>query len=224
MSVMPMAFKASLPVLFGYVPLGAAFGLLFSELAYPWYFATLMGVLVFAGSAQFLAVGLLAAQARLVDVALATLLLNARHLFYGFSLLSRFPSQGWRKWYLIFGLTDETYALLAMAPPREEERTDYYLVVTALNHLYWIAGCTLGAVLGQGLPFDTTGLDFALTALFVVLLIEQIRRVREPFPFLVALLAGIISLLLLGADYMLLAALILTMLMLLGRRQARAVR
>lgn len=219
-----MAFKASLPVLFGYVPLGAAFGLLFSELAYPWYFATLMGVLVFAGSAQFLAVGLLAAQARLVDVALATLLLNARHLFYGFSLLSRFPSQGWRKWYLIFGLTDETYALLAMAPPREEERTDYYLVVTALNHLYWIAGCTLGAVLGQGLPFDTTGLDFALTALFVVLLIEQIRRVREPFPFLVALLAGIISLLLLGADYMLLAALILTMLMLLGRRQARAVR
>lgn len=219
-----MAFKASLPVLFGYVPLGAAFGLLFSELAYPWYFATLMGVLVFAGSAQFLAVGLLAAQARLVDVALATLLLNARHLFYGFSLLSRFPSQGWRKWYLIFGLTDETYALLAMAPPREEERTDYYLVVTALNHLYWIAGCTLGAVLGQGLPFDTTGLDFALTALFVVLLIEQIRRVREPFPFLVALLAGIISLLLLGADYMLLAALILTVLMLLGRRQVRAVR
>ena len=168
------ALRASLPVLFGYVPLGIAFGLLFDSLGHPWYFATLMGLLVFAGAAQFLAVGLLAAHAGLLEVAITTFLLNSRHLFFGLSLLTRFRVGGWRKLYLVFGLTDETYSLLTgTRPPDGVPRVSYDLWVTGLNQLWWVSGCTLGALLGQAVAFDTTGLDFTLTALFAVLVLEQ---------------------------------------------------
>jgi 4-azaleucine resistance transporter AzlC len=214
------AFRATLPVLFGYVPLGAAFGFLFSDLGYPWWLAPLTGLVVFAGSAQFLGVGLLAAHAGLLETAVAIFLLNARHLFYGFSMLGRYARAGLCKWYLVFGLTDETYALLATTPPPPGARPErFYLAVTALNQGYWVVGCTLGAALGSGLSLDTTGLDFALTALFVVLLIDQIKAATTAYPFIVAALSGLAALWLLGPDNMLLGALAVALSVLLtGRR------
>ena len=159
------AFRATLPVLFGYLPLGAAFGLLFSDLGYPWWLAPLTGLVVYVGSAQFLAVGLLAAQAGLLATAVAVFLLNARHLFYGFSMLGRYVGTGWTKWYLVFGLTDETYALLTSTPaPAKTRPQGFYLAVTALNQCYWVIGCGVGGLLGRNLRVDITGLDFALTA------------------------------------------------------------
>ncbi len=138
-SAVGSAFKASLPVMFGYVPLGMAFGILFQDLGYAWYFAPLMGLLVFAGAAQFMAVGLLAAQAGLVEVAVSTLILNSRHMFFGVSLLGRYSAKGWKKFYLIFGLTDETYSLITstQAPDHAHEQ-DYYVAITAFNQSYWI--------------------------------------------------------------------------------------
>lgn len=213
------ALRASLPVMFGYLPLGIAFGILFQDLGYPWYLAGLMGLVVFAGAAQFMAVGLLAAQASLPEVAISTLALNARHIFFGLSLLHRYPARGWRRFYLIFGLTDETYSLITGTPPPDPlHATDYYLAVTALNHGYWVLGCTLGALIGQALTFDTQGMDFALTALFLVLLVEQWKSIREPWPFLVAGSCGLLAILLFR-DQMLLVSLSLTLILLLLHRR-----
>lgn len=205
------AFTASLPVMAGYVPLGAAFGLLFSELGYHWAWGTAMGLFVFAGSAQFLAVGLLSAKAGIVETGIAVFLLNVRHLFYGFSMLRRYATAGWRKPYLVFGLTDETFALLSTtSPPEQVDENDFRFWVTALNQLYWVSGCTAGAIAGQELALNIEGMEFALTALFAVLLVEQARAVRQWFPFLLAGAAGVGALVLAGPQNMLLAALAVT--------------
>lgn len=204
--------------MFGYVPLGLAFGLLFSELGYAWYYATFMAVAVYAGAAQFLAVGLLAAGTGVWEMAVAVLVLNARHVFYGLSMAPRFPAGGLARGYLIFGLTDETYSLLSTLPPTLTPQTNLFVKITALNQGYWVAGCTLGALLGAELPLNTEGLDFVLTALFVVLALEQAFAIRAARPFVLALIAGVIAMLAVGADHMLLVALGLVSLMLLVDR------
>lgn len=192
---MSAALRASIPVLFGYLPLGVAFGLLFNTLGYPWPYATLSGLVVFAGAAQFLSVGLLSAHTGLASIFAATLFLNLRHIFYGFSLLHRFPERGWRRFYLIFALTDETYSLLTTSKLGDRAQDERFcLLVSALNHSYWVAGCTLGALLGSSVRFNTKGLDFVLTALFVVLTLEQALAVRRMFPFAVAATAAAVTL------------------------------
>jgi branched chain amino acid efflux pump len=224
--VLRSSLSKTAPVMFGYVPMGMAFGVLFSELGYSWYYATLMGVVIFAGAAQFMAVGLLAAGAGMVEVAVTTLLLNSRHIFYGLSLLKEFKVKGWRRWYLIFGLTDETYSLLTSlkhARETEDESNEHdqgsigeeQLTITALNQGYWVLGCTLGALLGSTIQFDTQGLEFTLTALFMVLVIEQYKAVRTLAPFLIALACGAIALYFAQPQNMLLVSLSLTLALLL---------
>lgn len=220
--VLPAALRACLPVAFGYVPLGVAFGLLLVDSGQPWWLAPLMGAVVYAGSAQFLAIGLLAAHAPLPDIFIATLLLNLRHVFFGFSMLARFPARGWRRLYLIFGLTDETWSLLSAAvPPAGVRRDAYDLAVTALDHAAWVTGCTLGAVAGGALDVDTRGLDFALTALFLVLAVEQWHALHEPWPFLLAAAAGLLALALAPPAQFLLVALAFTLSGLLAVRRLR---
>ena len=231
------SFKTTLPVLFGYVPMGMAFGLLLADQGYAWYWATLMGVVIFAGAAQFMAIGLLAAHAGLFEVAMTTLLLNSRHIFYGLSLIHHLKAKGWRKLYIIFGLTDETYSLLtahhAMKSPSgennhntpsdsNEEEGLFQFIVTALNHGYWVLGCTVGALLGNAITFDTTGLDFTLPALFMVLVIEQYKATQKLFPFVIALVCAITSLMLFDSDSMLLISITMTLALLLGKQQLDA--
>ena len=192
--------------MFGYVPLGMAFGILFQDLGYPWYFATLMGLFVFAGAAQFMAIGLLTAQAGLLEVAVSTLALNSRHIFFGLSVLGRYRARGLKKAYLIFGLTDETYSLITSTEPRgQQNEQDYYLIITALNQTYWLVGCTLGAVTGSLADLNTAGMDFALTALFLVLLIEQWKKIRELFPFAIAMFSGMLGIVLFREQMLLIA-------------------
>ncbi|WP_275099635.1 AzlC family ABC transporter permease [Sedimenticola hydrogenitrophicus] len=223
MSTLAAAFRASVPVLFGYVPLGMAFGILFQDLGYAWYYAPLMGLTVYAGAAQFMAVGLLAAQASLVEVAISTFILNSRHMFFGVSLLGRYRARGLKKLYLIFGLTDETYSLITSThPPDGHDEQNYYLALTALNQGYWVAGCALGALFGAGVEFDTRGMDFALTALFMVLMLEQWKKLREPYPFAIALLCGLAALWLFR-EQMLLVSIGLSIALLLLRTRTRQV-
>jgi len=169
------AFKTSLPVAFGYVPLGMAFGVLLVGLGDPWWWSPVMGLVIYAGSAQFLAVGLLAAGATAFDAFVATLLLNLRHAFYGLALRDRYRALGPGRGYAIFGLTDETFSLLAGRAPEPRDR-EFVVALTAWNQGWWVLGCTLGALAGHSLPFSTQGLGFSLTALFAVLLVEQILR------------------------------------------------
>jgi len=171
------AVYTSLPVLGGYSVLGFAFGLLVVGAALPWYSATLMSLIIFAGSGQFVLVGLLAATAPLTSIALTTLMVNSRHMFYGLSYIDFFSSMGKKRWYMIFSLTDETYALLSLIREEEkspEEKRTLAWMVAALNHLYWIGGSTAGALAGTYLPMVSEGVEFSMTALFIVILIEQL--------------------------------------------------
>ena len=177
---MRQLLSITLPVALGYVPLGMAFGVLFvSQLDYAWYMASAMGLFIFAGSAQFLSVGLIANNAGLLEVGVAIFLLNARHIFYGISLISDLRLRGWRRWYLIFALTDESYSLIT-ALPKEHRSQQQMWQIAMLNQSYWVIGCTLGALLGEGVDIPTESLAFVLPALFIVLCIEQYRVVRAP--------------------------------------------
>ena len=181
--------------MFGFVPLGIAFGLLFQDLGYPWYFASLMGIIVYAGAAQFMAIGFLSAGLGVVEIAMSTFFLNSRHMFYGLSFLESFGNWNIRKLYLIFGMTDETYALLTtIKVPERFVKERYYLYITLFAQFYWVLGCTIGAILADVLTFNTDGMEFAATALFVVLLIEQWIIVRRLLPFIVGLISSIIAL------------------------------
>jgi 4-azaleucine resistance transporter AzlC len=208
-SALPPAFRASIPVLLGYVTIGIAFGLLLAKSGQPWWLATVMSLIVFAGAAQFMAVGLLAAGTSIAEIAVLTFLINARHMVYGLSLLDRFAACRRLKAYLVFALTDETYGILTTVPPPEGvEPEPYYGWVSALDQSYWVIGSTLGALAGGLIPFDTKGIDFALTALFIVLLVEQIRSVRRAAPYLVATAASGLALLAVGPGNFLIVAIL----------------
>ena len=190
------ALKTSLPILFGFVPLGIAFGLLFQELGYSWYFSSLMGIVIYAGAAQFMAIGLLGAGVGVVEIAISTFFLNSRHMFYGLAFLKSFGNWNLRKLYLIFGLTDETYALLTtINVPENFIKDRYYFYITLFAQMYWVLGCTIGALTANVLSFNTDGMEFAATALFVVLLIEQWILVRRLLPFVIGFFAAFIALL-----------------------------
>ena len=192
------AFKATIPVLFGYFPIGMAYGFLLVKTGLPWYWAPLMCIFIFAGAAQFLALTLFAQQKSVPEMALAVFLMNSRHMVYGFSLIERFSVFKWAKPYLIYGLTDETYALLTTVEPPEgcdNERFDF--LITLFNQSYWTLGSTAGALLGSVIMWDAPGLDFALTALFTVLLVEQVKALKRPGPFLAAA-AGVLLFNILG--------------------------
>lgn len=214
------ALQTTFPVFLGYIPLGMAFGFLIDGAGYHWIYAFLMSLLVYAGSGQFLAVALLAAGAGIPEFVVATLLLNLRHSFYGLSLLEKFSEVGKVKPYLIFALTDETYALLTSTGiPAGGSKSRFYFYIAALDHLYWITGSVLGAVLGSLLDLNLEGMAFVLTTLFVVLTIEQYFNSSTRFPFVAAIGAGTVSLLLFSPDNMLLASIILGALFLMGREK-----
>jgi 4-azaleucine resistance transporter AzlC len=187
------ALSATTPVFFGYTSIGFAFGFLLVRSGMAWYWSPIMGIFIFAGAAQFLAIGLLGAGTSPIEMGLAVLLLNARHAVYGFSLLDRFSHFRRFKLYLIFGLTDETYALLTtVKPPEGVDRESFDFLITLFNQLWWVIGSTAGALFGTQISWDAPGIEFALTALFVVLLVEQIRSLKRPGPFLIALISAVL--------------------------------
>lgn len=214
------ALKDSVPVFFGYAPLGAAFGVLFNNLGHDWLYAGLMGLVIFAGAAQFMAIGLLAAHADLFVVFVSTLILNSRHIFYGISLIEKYTHPFLAKLYLIFGLTDETYSLVTSNGRSVVAGDSYFLYVTALNHSYWVAGCVAGAFIGNKMKLSVPGLEFALVALFVVLTIEQFKATRSVGLLGTALLIAIASLLWVR-EYMLLISVLMSCIILVSYGKAR---
>ena len=203
------AFPQTLPVLAGYVSLGIAFGILLRNAGYGVIYAFLMSLFVFAGSAQFLCVELLVANATLPQVAFLIFLLNFRHFFYGLTMISHYRNVK-NKCYLIFGLTDETYALLsANKIPSTVEKSDFYFAVTLLNHIYWISGSVIGSLVGALIPFDMTGIDFAMTALFAVLVVEQWKSHSKHFPAILGFSVSILSILIFGTENFIIPTLII---------------
>jgi 4-azaleucine resistance transporter AzlC len=209
------ALKYSIPVLLGYMAIGIAFGLLIVDAGYPWWVSLITSVIMYAGAGQYIAVGLFSAGVPLGEACLVQLVVNARHIAYGLSLFKRINQAGPYKPYLVFALTDETFALLSSLPPEAEAeahrqgRLMFYIAL--LDHCYWVIGSLIGAVAGTLLPFNMEGVGFSLTALFIVLMIEQILRVKRPLPFVVSALAAILGTLLLPSRISLLSALVLSL-------------
>ena len=229
------AFVHSIPVLLGYVPIGIAFGLLLTDSGYPWALAPLMSVAMYAGAAQFIAIGLFASGAGLWEAALITLVVNARHIAYGMSMLKRFDIPGWMKYYLRYSLTDETFALLSALPaaapqpagavaatqlpaaksvgagPDSREQARFMFQVALLNQSYWVLGSLIGAVAGTLMPIKIQGLGFALTALFLVLMVEQWLKLKRPLPFVLSAAVAVAAVWLLPSRIALLSALCATL-------------
>ena len=196
------AFKDSLPILAGYLALGIGFGVLLHSKGYSFLWALLMSCTIYAGAGQYAAVDLLSSGASLITTAVMTLIINARHFFYGFSLLDKYKGTGKAKPYMIFALTDETYSLVCTAKiPEGIDEKKYYLFLSVLDQLYWITGCTIGALLGTFIPFDSTGIDFAMPALFVVIFVEQWLSTKEHLPAILGAATTLVCLFVFGAQY-----------------------
>ena len=216
------ALRYTLPVLCGYLFLGTAFGATLAQAGYGPAWALLMSTLIYAGSMQFVMVPLMAAGASLVTVALTALMVNARHMFYGVSFIDRFARMGRLRPYMIFSLTDETYSVFCSMPGGE---TDGVLLrVSLYDQLYWIAGSLLGSVLARQLPVDLTGIDFSMTALFIVICVERAGNRRDRLPLAIGGACALFSLLALGPERFLLPALVVTAALLtaIGGREATA--
>ena len=214
------AFTATIPVLCGYLFIGFAFGVMLRDIGFTTPWAFLCSLTIYAGSGQYLLVSLLAAKASLVTVAVMTLLLNCRHIFYGLSFLETFHSMGARKWYMIFSLTDETYSLVATTPvPDGVDKGWFYLFISMLDHVYWIIGCTFGALFGSLVNFNTKGVDFVMTALFIVIFTDQWLNSKNHIPAITGVICSVICLLLFGPDRFIIPAMlsILTILTLLRK-------
>ena len=209
-SLVKRSFLDTLPVMAGYLFLGTGFGMLLHAKGYSILWAAAMSIFIYAGSMQYLAVDLLSGGASLVAAAITTLMVNARHLFYGISMIDKYKGCGWRKPYLIFALTDETYSLNCGGAPEDvSDSKTYFFLVSLFNQCYWVTGSMLGVLVGSILPVSTEGIDFALTALFVTVFVEQWKSTGDHIPAMIGVLASVLCLLLFGAGNFLIPAMVL---------------
>lgn len=225
-SAFKRTFLDTVPVMTGYLFLGAGLGILLSEKGYGAGWSFLMSLTVYAGSCQYLLVSLLASKAPLLTTAAATLLVNARHLFYGISMVDTYRDAGRIKPYLIFALTDETYSLVTQNKvPEGMSRIGYCFTVSVLDHCYWLVGCVLGSVAGALLPLDFKGVEFVLTALFVTMFVEQWLSTKRHGPAIIGVMSTVLCLLIFGKEVFLIPSMVVIALLLMisqktGRRES----
>lgn len=194
------AFPNTIPVMLGYLFMGAAFGILLASKGYAFWWSSLSALVVYCGSMQFVMIDLLTDKFDIAAAVIMTVAVNARHLFYGLSLIDKYKNLGVKKAYAIFALTDETYSLVcSQKPPLGVDENRFYFFTTFLNHLYWIIGCTMGGLFGSLFTFNTKGIDFVMTALFVVIFVEQWESSRVHSPALIGVGATFLCLLIFGS-------------------------
>ena len=215
------AFVKTLPIMAGYIVLGFGFGIILQKNGYGIFGAIAMSTFIYAGSMQYVAVGLLSSGATIITAALTTMMVNARHLFYGISMIEPYKKAGKCKPYLIFGLTDETYSLVCSG--EAANGSDFYrysFFVTLFNHLYWIVGSVLGVLAGTVITFNTAGIDFAMTALFITVFVEQWKTTRNHIPAMIGIGSSIVCLILFGSEHFLIPAMVSISVMLVWGKKA----
>lgn len=215
------AFPVTIPVLLGYVSIGIAFGLLFENAGYNFLWAFLISLIVYAGAMQFIALSFFYGGVSLLQIAIMTAVVNFRHIFYGLSFLDRFNGMGKEKWYLVFALTDETYSLLCSrkAPDGVDEKK-FLFCVAAMNQAYWILGSVIGSLAGSFITFDTTGMDFAMTALFIVIFLDQWKSYSSHIPALIGIGGTAAVLLAIGSgNFVIPSMLLIVIALMLARKQ-----
>ena len=217
------ALVKTLPICVGFLFLGMSYGFLMKSSGFATIWTAAMSLFIFAGSMEFIAMNLLIASFNPIYSFLLTLLVNARHLFYGISMLERYRGMGWKKPYLVFGLCDETFSINCTAKvPDGVDRGTFYLIVTMLNQCYWVTGAITGSLLGNILTFNTEGLDFVMTALFTVMLVNQWEEKKDHRPAIAGIAASLLCLLVFGSDIFLIPtmAAIVLIFALMAKREA----
>lgn len=219
-------FLDTVPVMTGYVFLGFGFGILLSENGYGVLWSLAMSLFIYAGSMQYVAISLMTGGASLLVTALTTLMVNARHLFYGISMVDTYKGAGKKKPYLIFALTDETYSLVSQNQvPEGISRHGYCFLVSLFDQIYWVAGSVLGSLVGSLIPLNYEGIDFVLTALFVTIFVEQWLSTKNHIPALIGVVSTLVCLFLFGQEIFLIPsmamiAVLLTLLRKTGKEAA----
>lgn len=201
------AFPHTVPILAGFLFLGMTYGIYMNVSGFNFVYPMLMSMTIFAGSVEFVTVNLLLGSFDPVQAFIMALMLNARHIFYGISMLDKFKGTGLKKIYLIFGMCDETFSVNYTADiPKDVDRGWFMFFVTLLNQIYWVAGATLGGIFGSFITFDTKGLEFVMTAMFVVIFLEQWLKDKNHFPALIGLGLSVLSLAVFGSSNFMLPA------------------
>lgn len=223
MKLMKQVLLKTFPVFTGYIVLGIGFGILMVKNGFGIGWVLAMSLLIYAGSMQYLGINLLTGGAGILQTAVATLMVNARHLFYGISMVDKYKDMGKAKPYLAFSLTDETYSLVCSEKvPEGVKPAKYYLLISMFNHFYWVLGSCIGALLGNIITFDTTGIDFSMTALFVTVFVQQWIDNKAHFPALTGLTASVVCLFIFGSENFLIPTmLVILAVLLVWRRRAK---
>lgn len=203
------AVPYTLPICVGFLFLGMSYGFLMRSKGFSFLYPMLMSLFIFAGSMEFVTVDLLLSAFHPFHALALALMVNARHLFYGISMLSRYQNTGWKKFYLIYGMCDESFTINCAAAPEEVDRGWFMFFVTLLNHIYWVSGATLGALLGYLIHFDTTGIEFVMTALFVVMFLNQWEEKANHRAALTGVICSLLCLLIFGSEHFILPAMAL---------------
>ena len=217
------AFFATIPVMAGYLVLGIGFGMVLRSRGFGAFWALAMSAGIYAGSMQYVAIDLLTGGVSLITAALTTLAVNARHLFYSISMIDKYKNQKKKK-FLIFTLTDETYSLVCSdAAEKLGDASNYYFYVSLFDYLYWITGSIMGSILGSVLPISTEGIDFALTALFLTVFVEQWLSTKNHFAAITGVTLSVLCLVMFGSDNFLIPTMILITCMLAGMRNKEGI-
>ncbi len=211
------AFRAALPhtipIVVGFLFLGMSYGFLMRSKGFSVFYPMLMSFFIFAGSMEFVTVNLLLTAFDPARAFFLALMVNARHIFYGISMLSRYKNVGWKKFYLIYGMCDESFTInCSVTPPQDVDRGWFLFFVTLLNQAYWVSGATLGALLGYIIRFDTKGIEFVMTALFVVMFLSQWEENKDHRSALTGLGCSVLCLVIFGSGQFILPAMILIIL------------
>ena len=214
------AFIKSIPIFCSYVFVSMAYGMMMASAGFPWYDSLLVSLTVYTGAFQFVLITFLSSGASLITLALTALLMNSRQSFYSLTFLKEFKQMGRRKLYMIHTMTDETYAVNSTLDLPKKEKEDTMFLVALFSRCYWMIGSVLGGFLGQIIPFDLTGIDFCMTALFLIIFIDQWEKAEKHTPALTGLGIGILCLLIFGENrFMLPALLMVSVLLLLFQRK-----
>ena len=214
------AFPCTIPILAGFLFLGMAYGIYMNVSGFSFVYPMIMAAVIFGGSLELLAAQMLLSPFAPLQVLMVSLMIQARHLFYGISMLDKFKDMGWKKFYLIYGMCDETFSINCTAEiPGDCDRGWFYFFVTLLNQLYWVGGATLGGLLGNLITFDTKGLDFVMTAMFIVIFLEQWLKEKHHFSEWAGLASSAACLLIFGKDNFMIPAMICILLLLTAFRK-----
>jgi len=203
------AFPITIPIMLGYIPLGIGFGLILANAGYNAMWAFFTSATIYSGTGQYMVADFLGTGAGLFEIILIIVVMNSRMMFYGISFLEKFNQMGWRKWYMVFSLTDETYAILStIKVPDGIDEKRFMFCISFMNQCYWIIGSVIGAIFGAVIRIDITGIEFIMTALFVVLCMEQWKKYKSHEAFWIGLACSIFMLVVIGADNFMIPALL----------------